>query len=62
VVTQPEPNGKYIREALRINFPRHWSIMSKQLYGMGYNFREMNEYHDREIIPDPDNKHDTSYY
>ena len=29
---------------------------------MGYNFKEMNEYDERIIIPDADNKWDNTYY
>ncbi len=62
VITQPEPNGKYLRTLLKENFPRHWSLMSNRLYNMGYNFREMSEYDARSVLPTADNKFDNTKF
>jgi hypothetical protein len=62
LVTQPEPNGQYVRNILKSNFPRHWSMISKKLYTQGYNFREMNEYSEKIDMPDVTDKYDTSVY
>jgi hypothetical protein len=62
VITQPEPNGKYVRTILRDQFPRNWSLISKQLQESGYNFREMNEYSDKLNMPDVTYKFDNSMY
>lgn len=62
IITQPEPNGKYIRTIIKENYPRHWSMMSKQLYEMGYNFKEMNEYSKNAYMPDITYKFDDSRY
>jgi hypothetical protein len=61
-VTQPEPNGQYVRNILKENFPRQWSLLSKQLHQQGYDFREMNESTEKLTLPDVDNKFDNSYY
>jgi len=42
--------------------PRHWSMISKTLADQGYNFREMNEYHERTVMPDASNKFDNTFY
>ena len=62
IVTQPEPNGKYVRSLLAHNLPRSWSMMSKDLHTQGFNFREMNEYSEKEVMPDVTNKFDNSWY
>jgi hypothetical protein len=62
IVTQPEPNGKYIRSILKDNYPRNWSMMSKHLHELGYNFKEMNEYSENEFMPDVTYKFDNSMY
>jgi hypothetical protein len=62
VITQPEPNGKYVRTILKENFPRQWSLISKQLHDTGFNFREMNEYSEKKVMPDVTDKFDNSYY
>jgi hypothetical protein len=62
IVTQPEPNGQYVRKLLSHNMPRHWSMISKDLYKQGYNFREMNEYSHKDVMPDVTNKFDNSWY
>jgi hypothetical protein len=62
VLTQPEPNGKYIRTILKEQYPRHWSLISKQLHELGYNLREMNEYDNKIYMPDVNNKYDDSWY
>jgi hypothetical protein len=43
-------------------FPRQWSLLSKELYDMGYNFREMVEYDQKTTMPDVTNKFDNSFY
>ena len=62
IITQPEPNGKYFRTILKEQFPRNWSLISKQLHESGYNFREMNEYSDNLYMPDVTYKFDDSMY
>jgi len=62
IVTQPEPNGKYVRSLLSHNLPRTWGKISKDLYTQGFNFREMNEYSQKEVMPDVTNKFDNSWY
>jgi hypothetical protein len=62
IVTQPEPNGQYVRKLLAHNMPRHWAKVSKELYNQGYNFREMNEYSHKDVMPDVTNKFDNSWY
>lgn len=62
LVTQPEPNGQYVRRLLSHNMPTHWAKVSKDLYNQGYNFREMNEYSHKEVMPDVTNKFDNSWY
>ncbi len=62
LITQPEPNGQYIRNILKENYPRNWSMISKQLHDIGYNFREMNEYSLKVDMPDVTDKFDNSMY
>lgn len=62
IVTQPEPNGKYVRTLLKESYPRHWSIISNQLHELGYNFKEMNEHSENLYMPDVTYKHDNSRY
>ena len=62
LITQPEPNGKYFRTILKEQFPRNWSLISKQLHESGYNFKEMNEYSDKIFMPDVTYKWDDSMY
>jgi hypothetical protein len=62
IITQPEPNGKYVRSTLKDQFPRHWSHISKDLHSLGFNFREMNEYNNKTEMPDVINKWDNSWY
>lgn len=62
IVTQPEPNGQYVRRLLAHNMPRHWAMVSKDLHYQGYNFREMNEYSHKDVMPDVTNKFDNSWY
>ncbi len=62
IITQPEPNGKYIRSLFSHNHPRTWGMISKDLHTQGYNFREMNEYSEKEIMPDVTNKFDNTWY
>ena len=62
IITQPEPNGKYTRSLFSHNYPRTWAKISKDLYAQGYNFREMNEYSEKETMPDVTNKFDNSWY
>lgn len=62
IVTQPEPNGQYVRKLLAHNLPRHWAKVSKDLHYQGYNFREMNEYSHKDVMPDVTNKFDNSWY
>ncbi len=60
IITQEEPKGKYLRTVMKETHPRKWSIISKQLADMGYNFKEMNEYSQKETMPHPNNKFDNS--
>jgi hypothetical protein len=62
VMTQPEPNGKYVRTTVKELLPRNWSMISKDLHRMGYNFREMNEYSEKDVMPDVTDKFDNTYY
>ncbi len=62
LVTQPEPNGKYVRTLLKSNFPKIWSGISADLHKLGFNFREMNEYSDKKTMPDVTYKFDDSRY
>lgn len=62
VLTQPEPNGKYVRALLKDNYPRHWAMISKDLHDLGYNFKEMNEYSENIYMPDVTYKWDASRY
>jgi hypothetical protein len=62
IVTQPEPNGQYVRKLLAHNMPTHWAKISKDLHYQGYNFREMNEYSHKDIMPDVTNKFDNTWY
>jgi hypothetical protein len=62
LITQPEPNGKYVRSVLKNQFPRNWSQISKQLHESGYNFKEMNEYSENVHMPDVTYKWDDSRY
>lgn len=62
LLTQPEPNGKYLRTVLKNQFPRNWSQISKQLHEDGYNFKEMNEYSENKYMPDVTYKWDDSKY
>ncbi len=62
IVTQPEPNGKYVRTILKENYPRHWSTMSAKMHDLGYNFKEMNEYSENMYMPDVTYKFDGSRY
>jgi hypothetical protein len=62
VITQPEPNGKYFRKTVSQIYPRNWGMISKQLHDMGYNFREMNEYDEKEVMPDVTDRFDNTYY
>ena len=62
LITQPEPNGRYLRRTLKEQFPRNWALISKQLHEMGYNFKEMNEYSENIYMPDVTYKFDNSMY
>ncbi len=62
MLTQPEPNGKYLRTTVKQEFPRNWAMISKELHRMGYEFKEMNEYSAKEDMPDVTDKFDNSYY
>jgi hypothetical protein len=62
IITQPEPNGKYVRTILKENFPGNWNLISKELHNLGYNFKEMNEYSDKQTMPDVTYKFDDSMY
>jgi hypothetical protein len=62
LITQPEPRGRFIRKTLKDVHPRKWSLISKELNEMGYNFREMNEYSGKESMPENVNKFDDSIY
>ena len=60
VVTQPEPRGKYIRTLLKETQPRKWHMISAKLHSLGYNYKEMNEYSDKTIMPHTHEKFDNS--
>ena len=62
MVTQPEPNGRYVRRTLKEQFPTNWALISRQLHQMGYDFKEMNEYSDNIYMPDVTYKWDNSMY
>lgn len=62
IITQPEPRGKYLRTTLKNSFPRNWSMISKDLHDLGYNFKEMNEYSNKEEMPLPTNKFDNNLH
>lgn len=62
LITQPEPNGKYLRTILKSNFPNIWAEISSELHKLGYNFKEMNEYSAKEVMPDITYKWDDSRY
>ena len=62
LITQPEPRGKFVRQTLKETHPRIWSLMSKQLNELGYNFREMNEYSNKITMPEITTKFDNSNY
>jgi hypothetical protein len=51
-----------MRTTLKETYPRNWAMISKELHRLGFDFREMNEYSGKEIMPDVTNKFDNSYY
>lgn len=62
VLTQPDPNGQYIRRIMRDNLPRQWGLISKELHRQGYNLTEMYEYDAALVMPEATNKFDNTYY
>ena len=62
IITQPEPNGQYVRKLISHNMPRQWASISRDLYLQGDKFREMNEYSHRDVMPDVTNKFDNAWY
>lgn len=62
LITQPEPRGAYVRTTISQQQPRIWSMISEQLSKQGYNFKEMNEYSYKEIMPTTTTKYDLTPY
>lgn len=62
IITQPEPRGKFIRSTLKNSYPRNWAMISKDLHDLGYNFKEMNEYSNKEEMVLPTNKFDNKLH
>ena len=51
-----------MRTLVKEILPRNWSMVSKELHSMGYNFREMNEHSEKDTMPDVTDRFDNSYY
>jgi hypothetical protein len=62
LLTQPEPRGAYLRTAMKESQPRIWALLSKELADLGFNFKEMNEYSNKETMPNITTKQDDNLY